>query len=402
MKVWIVAEFLDDISKPATYNSRFLTVADLLTERGHEVQIITTDFVHSAKRHISGVERYKACSLTALHEPGYRKNVSLRRFYSHHVLGQNLKKWMPSQEKPDVIYCAVPSLDFAYEAARYAEDHGIRFVVDVQDLWPEAFEMVLHIPVLSRLAFAPLRMRANAIYRRADRVVAVSRTYADRALQVNSKTQHGSTVFLGTSLSRFDSFRGEQFPVEKQAGALWLGYVGTLGHSYDLPTVFKAMHLLKDRPCYERLKLVVMGNGPLRSKFEQQAQSLGLNVHFTGNLPYPVMVSGLTKCDIALNPIRRGAAQSIINKHGDYAAAGIPVLNTQEAPEYRELVEEYGMGINCPCQDPKALAEAIEALAGSEARRMTMGEGARRCARERFDRTFSYIAIVDAIEGREE
>ena len=43
------------------------------------------------------------------------------------------------------------------------------------------------------------------------------------------------------------------------------------------------------------------------------------------------MVGMLGVCDIAVNSISKGAAQSIINKHGDYAAAGLPVVNTQES-----------------------------------------------------------------------
>lgn len=55
---------------------------------------------------------------------------------------------------------------------------------------------------------------------------------------------------------------------------------------------------------------------------------------------YPEMCGRLVACYIAVNPITHGAAQSIINKHGDYAASGLPVVNTQECEEYRNLVGE--------------------------------------------------------------
>ena len=40
-------------------------------------------------------------------------------------------------------------------------------------------------------------------------------------------------------------------------------------------------------------------------------------------MSYEDMVQTLVQCDIAVNPIIKGAAQSIINKVGDYAAAGL-------------------------------------------------------------------------------
>ena len=399
MKVMIVAEYLDNIQDPRTYNSRFLSIADRLTARGHTVRIVTTDFIHSMKQHVSGVTAYNDCEVITLHEPGYPKNVCLKRFYSHRVLSKNLKKWLATADKPDVIYCAVPSLDFAYEAARYARRNGIRFVLDIQDLWPEAFEMVLKIPVVTKLLFTPLRRRADAIYRMADRLVAVSETYIQRAKRVAPADTEGTVVFLGTDLTRFDACREEAPALEKEDGEIRLGYIGTLGHSYDLKTVMEAMALLKDEPYYDRLRLVVAGDGPLRAEFEAYAKQKEVAVRFLGMLPYPQMVATLCTCDVAVNPIVKGAAGSIINKHGDYAAAGIPVINTQECEEYRRLVETYTMGINCACEDARDVASALSRLAVSTELRADMGKNARACAQEKFHRGHTYQQLIDAIEA---
>ncbi len=397
MRILIVAEYLDDISKPNTYNSRFLTIADALSAHGHNVQIVTTDFIHRAKKHISENSISMPYEVIILHEPGYKKNVCLTRFYSHHILAKNLNKWLERIELPDVIYCAVPSLEFALVAARYAKQKHIRFIVDIQDLWPEAFEMIFKVPVVSRLIFTPFRRQANEIYRSADCIVAVSQTYLDRALQVNLDNKNHQVVFLGTDLNQFDSYTDEPFPIEKQKGEIWLAYVGTLGHSYDLMTVFKALEILKMQPGYEALRFIVMGDGPMRSNFEQYVTEKELNVCFTGNLPYPNMVAGLKKCDIVVNPIRKGAAQSVINKHGDYAAAGIPVINTQENEEYRQLISEYKCGINCSCSNEAEVAQAILTIIRSDDKRIHMGEQSRRMAEDLFDRKHTYKKIYKII-----
>lgn len=399
MNVLIVAEYLDNIKNPDTYNSRFLTIADLLVSNGHTVRIVTTDFIHSAKKHIHNVKNYKNCELITLHEPGYQKNISVKRFRSHNILSKNLKKWLSTIEKPDAIYCAVPSLDFAYEAAKFALNNGVKFVLDIQDLWPEAFEMVLNVPFVTKLLFAPLRIKANYIYKASSRVLAVSQTYINRAGWVNKSANPEDAVFLGTQLSRFDSYKSNPSALEKDSDEIWLGYVGTLGNSYDLKTVMDSMELLKGKSYYNKLKFIVVGDGPLRQEFEDYAKEKNLNVHFTGMLPYPQMVATLCKCDIAINPIRKKSAGSIINKHGDYAAAGIAVVNTQESPEYRLLVEKYGMGVNCNCEDAVDMADKIQPLLESEHLRVKMGKQARKCAEELFDRKKTYTRIIDAIEN---
>lgn len=260
--------------------------------------------------------------------------------------------------------------------------------------------MVFHVPVLSPVFYAPLKAQANFIYRRADAIAAVSETYARRALSVNRKGAKSAVVYLGTELKAFDSMLGETPAIPKPQGEIWLGYVGTLGKSYVLQDVLEAMALLKEEGKCPNLRLVIMGDGQEKSGLEAFAEEQGLKATFTGMLPYPQMVSTLHRCDFAVNPIRKGAA-SIINKVGDYAAAGLAVVNTQVCAEYEGLLEAYKAGITCENGSVLALARAIETLYEDETLRLKMGQGNRRMAEERFDRGASYRALQALIEQTE-
>ena len=92
-------------------------------------------------------------------------------------------------------------------------------------------------------------------------------------------------------------------------------------------------------------------------------------------------------------------AQSIINKHADYAAAGLPVVNTQECKEYRDLLERYGCGINCDVESAEQVADAIQELIENPDKRKRMAANSRRMAEECFDRRNTYQQIVKAIEN---
>lgn len=393
MDIVILANFCGRLD--GTGNNRFLYLANMLSEE-HDVELIASDFHHGSKTLRGEAPKHFPYKVTLLHESGYPKNICLQRFFSHFVWGKEVEKYLKQRKKPDVIYCAVPSLTGPLAAAKYCKKNGIRFIIDIQDLWPEAFQMVFHMPVISDLVFTPFRLMANGIYRRADAICAVSRTYVDRALSVNKHCSDGTCVFLGTRLEYFDTNVRNHPVTDKPEGTLWLAYCGTLGASYDLTCVFDALALLKKKGM-ELPKFVVMGNGPRRTEFEQYAKEQELNVQFTGRLPYPEMCGRLSACDISVNPIVPGAAGSIINKHGDYAACGRPVVSTQECQEYRDLVDEYRMGFNCACGDAASLADALEQLIQNPTLRKEMGENARRCAEERFDREHSYQKIVELI-----
>lgn len=397
MDIVIVAQYLRDIEQLEGNNSRFLYLANLLSNSEHSVEVITSAFKHITKSKAQALRQPERFTITALDEPGYPRNVCLQRLYSHHVLGRRLSAYLAARRVPDVIYCAVPSLSVASAAASYAERHHVRFIVDVQDLWPEAFRIAVNIPVLSDLAFAPMAVQANRIYAQADEIVAVSETYCRRAQRVNRKAETVYPVFLGTNLEEFDAnVRNHPPALEKQPEELWLGYCGTLGASYDLKSVMDALVLLRERGL-KPPKLIVMGDGPREEEFKAYAAEKRVDALFTGRLAYPVMCGLLSACDIAVNPITGGAAQSIINKHGDYAASGKPVVTTQESPEYRELVEAYQMGFNCENGNGADLAEKLQRLTEDEALRLEMGRNARRCAEERFDRKNSYTELAELI-----
>ena len=390
MDIVIISEFCEDFSK--TDNDRFLYLAKMLSGN-NEVEIITSSFRHTTKSQRTTPQETWPFKITFIKEPGYPKNVCLKRFYSHYIWGKHVVEYLVRRKKPDVIYCAVPSLSGPNAVAKFCEENKIRFVIDVQDLWPEAFRMAYDIPVLSDLAFFPFKFLADGIYKRADAICAVSETYVNRALQVNKKCKTGTTVYLGTDLNVFDRFAAEASVLVKNENEIWLAYCGTLGSSYDLKCVIDALAILED----ERIKFIIMGDGPKKDEFEQYAKMKGITALFLGRLSYNQMCSTLCLCDITVNPIIHMASGSIINKHADYAASGLPVLSTQENEEYRKLVDTYQMGFNCKNGDAKDLAEKLKIFVEDKELRIKMGKNARQCAGEKFDRRKCYELLLECI-----
>ena len=74
------------------------------------------------------------------------------------------------------------------------------------------------------------------------------------------------------------------------------------------------------------------------------------------------------------------------------------MINTQEGKEYRALVRKYQMGFNCRNNDAYDVAKKISVLITNPELRKHMGENARKCARERFDRAKTYDILVWAVE----
>ena len=382
--------------------SRFRYIGDFLSDAGYQVDLITTTFQHweKAQRKLDEIKKedYKF-NLKFIYEPGYKKNIDVRRIHSHRIAAKNLTKLLEQEGDYDLIYCEIPPNDVALAAAEYAKKKGIPFVPDVNDLWPEAMHMVLDIPVISNILFYPLQRDAEKVYSLVSGIIGTSDEYRDRPLKNQMLHVPKKTVYVGNEITEFDAGVKEySSEIEKKEGEFWISYAGTIGTSYDIKTMVLAGKELLNRG-KDQMKIKILGGGPLKEELETLAKEQDCtNVEFVGYAPYPKMAAYLAKSDILVNSFVKKAPQSIVTKIGDYLAAGRPMINTCMSPEFREKVEKDGFGINIMPEDVTILADAIEKLYEDNAGREEMGRKARKIAEEQFDRPESYKKIIELIE----
>ncbi len=402
-KILIIAHFCD-YGKEET-NNRFNYLAEKLTQANFDVELVTSSFSHRGKNQRCNIlnkfyientdQKYK---IALIYEPSYKKNISLRRlFISHKILARNLKRYLKICTIPDLVYCAIPSINVAEVASDYAKKIGVPFWLDIQDIWPDAYRLLLKNELIFNVLCSFLIYKVNEVYKSADQIIAVSETYAKRAMIVNKKCIKPLCVYLGTNKKTFDEYKERmQIKIWDKNSDIWLVYCGTLGRSYDLCTVFKALKLLNEQGIYN-VKFIIIGNGPEEEELKRQVKQLRIPCIFTGKLPYSEICAILTKCDIAINSIRKGAMQSIINKHADYAMAGLPVINNQECEEYRNLLEKYSCGINCQPEDEISMYKGILKLLNDKDLRYKMGNNSRLLAEKKFNREYTYQIIINSI-----
>ena len=395
MKLVIISNYWHFVNEKSS--SRYNSLAETAAESGLDVTVMTSTFYHTKKTQ-RNYEIKAAYNTVLVDEPSYSKNVTPKRISAHAAFAKGvIAKLEQMEQKPDVIYLFVPPTGLAKKVVTFAKKNGIRVIIDVLDLWPEAFAMLMP-SVAAKVLLAPMKRSVEFAYANADEVVAVSQTYVDRAVALNSRKNIGHSVFIGTDVSFFDACAQGTQPLEDKLRPITMAYIGMLGHSYDLCGVMDAMALRIKEGC-DDVELLVMGDGPLREKFEAYAKELALPVRFTGRLAYEDMVKKLVQCDIGMNVLVGKSDASIINKHADYVSAGIPVINVQKNQEFGYLLADYNAGVMCTPGDTQALADAISELAKDEVRRKEMGKNSRRLAEEKFDRQKTYQEIIKVIKG---
>ena len=351
-------------------------------------------------------------------EPGYTRNLDLQRIRSHHVAAKNLREHFErTPGRYSLIYSEIPPNDVARVCAEYATGHGIPYVADINDLWPEAMRMVVDIPVLSDVAFYPFARDAKRVYQLLSGAVGTSEEYAARPAKDRTAPYPRATVYVGNDLAAFDEGAREHMAdVEKPEGELWAVYAGTLGASYDLATLIKAAALLEKRRVahtarttaagtakrhrpFPAVKVKILGDGPDRQRLEELARQENAPVDFLGYQDHGSMAAWLRASDITVNSLVKSAVQSIVTKIGDYLASGKPMINTGSSPEFRNKVTTDGFGLNVEAENPEALADVLEELARNPSLRKIMGARGRAVAEREFDQRTSYLAIVNLLRN---
>lgn len=379
--------------------SRFAYIANLLSENGFQVDLITSSFQHWEKkqRDLCLFKQDLKFNVVFIDEPGYKKNITYSRIESHKRFSNNLKKYLYKTEKYDLVYFEIPPNNMARTVVEYAKEKNIPCIADVNDLWPEAMKMIIDVPVLSNVIFYPLLKDAEYVYKNVSGVIGTSEEYARRPFKYNLRNIPAKVVYVGNDINEFDSGATEFISdIKKEDEEYWITYAGTLGKSYDISTLILASAELYQKK-YKNIKVKILGNGPTMSELQRLAAGVHCNVEFLGYMPYKNMAAYLAKSDIVINSVVKKSAASIITKIGDYLASGRPMINTCSSPEFREKVEQDGFGLNVEAENVQELVKTIEYLYREKELCSKLGKKARQIAEKEFDRKQAYIVIVNMI-----
>ena len=343
MRVWIVNPF-DNLPAEGNRPQRYWLMCRAFARAGHDVTLWTSDFSHSrkARRLMDSAFPDPGFRVKMVPTPPYGANICLRRIYSHFALARRWTRLAAAEERPDLVVASSPPLSLCAAARRFCKARGVPFVVDVMDAWPETFERVA-----PRLLLAPLARTARANYRAADAISAVSERYIDLVRSYGA-TAPARLFYHGIEIP--SSMEG---PLPSE-GDFTIAYAGSMGASYDLATVIEAVKGM------DGVRLELAGTGPQEPSLRALAAGCG-RIVFHGYVGDAELRAMLARANAAVVPMFPDSCVGVPYKLADYAAAGLPVLNSLEG-ETARLIDENGAGASYSAGDAKSFAAALERL----------------------------------------
>lgn len=370
MKVWIVNPY-GNLPSEGWREYRSTLLANALEKAGHETVWWVANFEHRTKQfRATEFEVREVSSRFKIHlvpSTAYLRNISLSRIRFEKNFARNFSKLSCAYPSPDVIVLADPALFTSTYVVAYVKKAGCKLIVDILDLWPELFHLILPRPLawIGSILFAPLYRKRAWLLRQADGVVAVSKNYLDMALRAAPKAS-GDIFYLGIDLEDFHKALANknvladvELPVKAPEDS-WVIYAGTLGINYDIKTIVDSARIFKKID--DTIQFIIVGEGPLRSMVVDAINEEKLcNINYLGVLSTDQLNALYGRCDIALSTYRGLSTVSMPVKAFDYLAAGLPVVNSL-GKDWGELIADKQLGVKYTPEDANSLVQAIKLL----------------------------------------
>ncbi len=240
---------------------------------------------------------------------------------------------------------------------------GAKLVCYLQDIHPDIG--IALGKLRDRWPLRLLRRLLFRVYRRADRVIVLSRDMQDRIAQSSVDPARISCIPNWIDTAKIRPVK-HQNPFRRRHGVngqFLVMYSGNLGLCQRLEDVLAAAAQLVHR---DDILFMLVGEGSLKPQLEKQAADEGLtNVRFLPYQPKSELSASLSAADVHLVPLDERIASCLMpSKLYGVLASATPLIAV--APDHCELAEltvEHGIGVLAPPGEPLALAEVIERLA---------------------------------------
>ncbi len=201
------------------------------------------------------------------------------------------------------------------------------------------------------------RRRIVAVLQQADALITVSEGLKQAIVELGAAADKVHVIYQGIDRSIFHP--GERGDVRKKLGLdakrPVLVWVGGMVPVKGLDVLLAAGKRLKDRG--NEFQLALIGDGPLRSRLEAQAESLGLkpNVRFVGGLAHAELADWYRAADLT---VLSSHSEGIPNVLRESVACGTPFVATRVG-DIAELFPDVAAEL-VPPNDADALAAALE------------------------------------------
>jgi glycosyltransferase involved in cell wall biosynthesis len=303
---------------------------DYFSKKGYDPIVLYSNFSHSLKK----FRKFDNKRFIALETISYRSSLSIKRVFSYLIFCYKVYKFL-GKNSFDVVYINLPPNGIGL-AVLLRKSRYFKLIVDIIDLWPEAFphnNNIIKKILLIIFGIFPKIIRKKTI-ENSDFCIAESELFYNKlSLQNKNKTK---VIYI-------KKFQSEKPFFENLSKEMTIIYLGNIGNIYDFESLFS---IIKGVQNNRKIKLHILGLGPQSDWLFDNLKSNKINYHYHGSsFDETLKKEIISKCWFGFNGYKKNTEVALSYKSVDYLSYGVPLINSAKEDTFR-LVENENIGYN--------------------------------------------------------
>lgn len=362
-------------------------IVRILVERGHEVTVLTglpdytTSYIPKEYKHgrnrrqeLFGAKIIRVPTIARRHGPIWRS----MNYLSFAIDGSIAARTMNFGDF-DVIYAwEVSPVTMGIPAIALKKRFKKPLFLYCMDIWPECVKAMGFKE--NTFLYNIIRSISRFVYQKCDHIAVSSKPFFEYLESVDLVDRNKMSY-----LPQFaqDEMLNEDFAKTPNDHTDFL-FIGNIGKAQDMPTLIKAIALLKDR---KDVTFHIIGSGSEYENTVSLAKETGADkiIKFYGSMPFNKAKEYYKKtdaCVLTLDGSNR-IGDTLPGKLQTYMAAGKPIIGALNGAG-KDVIEDSRCGLCANAGDFNKLADYLNCFVDNRSKYSSCGENARRYFKENF------------------
>lgn len=319
------------------------------------------------------------------------------RYFVQNVMQYRWARKRKNIEGVDAIFVASTPPLHGYMASCLSKKHGIPFVYNVQDVFPDSL-VGTGLAKKNGILWNLCNRIENKTYARAAKIVVISQDFKNNLIAKGVPEEKIEIIYNWVDEQAVHPIPNEENPFFEQFNLsrdkFTVVYAGNFGNAQNINIILDAARMMPD------IQFALFGTGGLEEEIRKKIESNQLtNVKLNPLQPYEKVSNVYSLGNACVVSCKAGLGGSAMpSKTWSIMSCARPVLANFDEGELRQIIENNRCGVFTKAGDVQAFVDAIRSLAANPTLCEEMGKNARQFIMNNLTKKVGTKKYVDIIK----
>jgi len=380
-------------------------VAEHLFKNNHRIKWVISSFDHHNKVNRKKINKLSGENdiyqvIKMLKTPGYKNNISIKRFVDHSIFAIKLFYYLCRCNDAKVIFVSHPTPESSFICTLYANLFGVKVAVDIRDLWPDVFydNDRGFKKKLKKVILLPYILMTKYTLKNATSIVSVNKSFLEwcyrKGRARDSKDVVSFIPFVAPLILDSDISKAIKICSELNidpSKEIIISFGGTIGEMFDFKLLLKLLEEHASNIKINRIKFIFCGGGSQLDTLRQSFIEFD-NVNFIGHINSNVLYSLYSISTVVFAPYKKiqNFDGHLPNKFMEYLSSGKPIISSLHG-DAASILSENNAGFSYSTSEE--LFDILESISDNPEDLKLKGNNARSVYETRFSPEKICVAI---------